>query len=127
MIKVLIPTESEFKNYETEIKKLYEENQEKICDTNSFEFVRDNTLFYTFINTEGLIGVIYYFLDDGKFFLNAFSHRHKHALNLRCLQQSLEWFNTDIYAEAQNRASAFCLLRCGFRRVEAKLFVYERK
>lgn len=59
MIKVLIPSDSEFKNYEKQLKKMYEENQEKITDTNSFQFIIRNTLFYTFIQDGTLIGAIY--------------------------------------------------------------------
>lgn len=124
MIKVFIPTDLEFKKYEDELKALYEKNQEKICDTNSFEFIRDNTLFYMFVNDDSLIGAIYYFLDKGMLFLNGFAKPKGHFLNIRCLLLSMSWFNADIYAEAQNRASALCLLRCGFKRINKKLFVF---
>lgn len=126
MIKVLIPQDLEFKKYENELKMLYEKNQDKICDTNSFEFIRDNTLFYMFLNDEILLGAIYYFMDNDMLFLNGFAKPKTHRLNLLCLLLSLSWFNTDIYAEAQNRASALCLLRCGFRRVDGKLFVFKQ-
>lgn len=123
MIRVLIPLDKEFKLYEEELKILYEENQKKICDTNSFDFIRDNTLFYMFLDDNDLIGAIYYFMDDDKLFLNGFAYRKKHVLTCACLSLSLSWFTTNIYAEAQNRASALCLLRCGFERIEGKLFV----
>lgn len=126
MIKVYIPVNPEFKKYEEELKKLYENNQNKISDSNSFEFIRDNTLLYMFVNGDSLIGAIYYFLDNGKLFLNGFAKPKGFDLNLQCLQMSLSWFLCDIYAEAQNRASALCLLRCGFKRVENKLFKLER-
>lgn len=122
MIEVLIPTQSEFQQYETPIKFLYEQNQEKICDTNSFEFIRDNTLFYLFLLDKKPIGAIYYFKEDDKLFLNGFAIRKNLTANLYCLKWSTTWFNCDIYAEAQNRASAYCLLKCGFKRVEGKLF-----
>ena len=61
MIEVLIPTQSDFQLYESSIKFLYKQNQEKICDTNSFEFIRDNTLFYLFLLDKKPIGAIYYF------------------------------------------------------------------
>ena len=70
MIEVLIPSQSEFQQYEAPIKFLYEQNQEKICDTNSFEFIRDNTLFYLFLLDKKPIGAIYYFKEDDKLFLN---------------------------------------------------------
>lgn len=127
MIKVLIPTNPEFKKFENELKSLYEQNQDKICDTNTFEFIRDNTLFYMFINDDSLIGAIYYFVDNDMLFLNGFAKPKGHYLNLHCLLLSLTWFTGNIYAEAQNRASAFCLLKCGFKRVKDKLFVYNAK
>ena len=64
-------------------------------------------------------------MDNGKLFLNAYSVRKKHFQNLLSLRLSLTWFTPPIYAEAQNRASAFCLLKCGFERVEDNLLVYK--
>ena len=122
MIRVLIPKDAEFVLYEKELKDLYEKNQDKICDTNTFEFIRDNTFFYMFLSDKKLIGAVYYFMDNDKLYLNGFSVRKSYYENLECLKLSTEWFNTDIYAEAQNRASAHCLLKCGFRRVRDKLF-----
>ena len=70
-----------------------------------------------------LIGAIYYFIDEeGKLFLNGFAKRKMHELCLECLKMSLKWFKGDVYAEAQNRASALCLLKCGFKREKENLF-----
>ena len=114
-IKVLIPSDVLFWKYDFEIQKLYEENQKKITDTNTYHFVRDNTLFYAFFLGENLIGFIYYFVDEeGKLFLNGCCYRKMFPINIVCLQKTFSWFNCDIYAEAQNRASAFCLLKAGF-------------
>ena len=125
MIRVLIPKEREFSLYEREIKELYEKSQDKIKDTNSFEYIRDNTFFYTFLDDDKLIGGIYYFVDEeGFLFLNGFAKRKMFKLNLECLKLSLSWFNCNIYAEAQNRASALCLLRCGFKRKSGKTFMF---
>ncbi len=125
MIRVLIPKDREFSLYEREIKELYEKSQDKIKDTNSFEFIRDNTFFYTFLDDDKLIGGIYYFVDEeGFLFLNGFAKRKMFKLNLECLKLSLSWFNCNIYAEAQNRASALCLLRCGFKRKSGKTFMF---
>ena len=125
MIRVLIPKDREFSFYEREIKELYEKSQDKIKDTNSFEFIRDNTFFYTFLDDDKLIGGIYYFVDEeGFLFLNGFAKRKMFKLNLECLKLSLSWFNCNIYAEAQNRASALCLLRCGFKRKSGKTFMF---
>ena len=125
MIKVLIPADSEFKYYDNELKSLYQKNQKMICDTNSYEFVRDNTLFYAFLENDILFGAIYFFIENDNLFLNAFSKRKCHDQNKKALNLSLSWFSCDIYAEAQNRASAFTLLRCGFKRVNDNLFVYK--
>lgn len=122
MIRVLIPTQSEFQKHEASIKFLYEQNQEKICDANSFEFIRDKTLFYLFLLDNKPIGAIYYFKENDKLFLNGFSTRKNLEANLFCLKWSTTWFNCKIYAEAQNRASAYCLLKCGFSRVKENLF-----
>ncbi len=128
MIRVLIPADLEFCRYEKELKKLYEQSQDKICDSNSFEFVRDNTFFYMFLDDTNLIGGIYYFVDaDGKLFLNGFSKRKMFEQNVACLRLSLGWFVCDIYAEAQNRASALCLLRCGFVRDRNNIFVKKKQ
>ena len=125
MITVLIPINSEFEKYKPQIKKYYEKYQEKICDFNSFEFVIKNTLFYSFFFDGDFIGAIYYFKENDKLFLNAFALPKNHQANLECLQLSTTWFKKPIYAEAQNRASALCLLRSGFKRVKEKLFCYE--
>lgn len=125
MLRVLIPNDTEFGMYESKLKKLYEDSQEQICDSNSFEFIRDNTLFYMFLNDNDLVGAIYFFRDEDKLFLNGFAFRKHHFINLSCLRLSLSWFKPDIYAEAQNRASALCLIKCGFKRVEGNLFVYK--
>ena len=125
MITVLIPTDSEFEKHKAQIKEVYEKYQEKICDPNSFEFVVHNTLFFSFFLDGVFIGAIYYFKENDKLFLNAFALPKNHRANLECLQFSTTWFKKPIYAEAQNRASALCLLRCGFKRLEGKLFCYE--
>ena len=126
MITVLIPSNPEFKKYKSQIKEVYKQCQEKICDPNSFEFIIHNTLFYSFFLDGAFIGAIYYFLDNGKLFLNGFALPKNHLANLECLQLSTTWFKKPIYAEAQNRASALCLLRCGFKRVSGKLFCLYR-
>ena len=127
MIEVLIPLNPEFQKYEAQVKELYEKNQQKICDPNTFDFVKNNTLFYIFIQNGALIGAIYYFMDNDKLYLNGFASPKHLELNLFCLRLSTTWFSIPIYAEAQNRASALCLLRCGFKRVEGNLFCHEKK
>lgn len=127
MIEVFIPKNPEFEIYRKECKELYESVQKNIHDNNPFEFVCDNTYFYLFVSKSRLIGGIYYFVnEEGKLFLNGFANRKMHSLCLECLKLSTTWFSCDIYAEAQNRASALCLIKCGFKRVEGKLFVLKR-
>lgn len=124
MVNVWIPYDKEFYKYFHECKALYESVQDKIGDENTFDFICENTFFYLFEKEGNLIGAIYFFIrNDGRMYLNAFSKRKTHLLNIECLKKSLTWFQGDIYAEAQNRASAFCLLKCGFKRVEGCLFV----
>lgn len=126
MVRVLIPRDIDFKKYENQLRVLYEKNQDKICDENSFEFIRDNTLLYMFLSDNKVIGGIYYFIDNGRLFLNGFAVRKNLLENLHCLKLSTTWFSSDIYAEAQNRASAFCLLRSGFKRLYNNLFVLSK-
>lgn len=125
-IKVWIPAQAEFQKYKAECKNLYESLQSKIEDENSFEFICSNTFFFLFENNGKLIGAIYYFKkDDGNLYLNGFANRKMHLLCLECLKMSLDWFKGSIYAEAKSRASALCLLKCGFKRVGDK-FLFEK-
>lgn len=126
MITVIIPNNPDFVLYKDKLKEMYEQNQDKICDTNSFNFILYNTLFYCFVDDGALIGAIYFFKDEDKLYLNAYAGRKHLDKNIECVKLSTTWFNCDIYAEAQNRASALCLLRSGFKRVKGKLFVYEQ-
>lgn len=126
MIKVLIPADKNFYLYEKECKTLYEKLQNQITDETSFDSVIKNTFFYLFVHDDKLVGAIYYFCINNKLFLNGFAKRKMHEVCIECLKMSLNWFKGSIYAEAQNRASALCLIKCGFKRVDDKLFVLEQ-
>lgn len=126
MIRVLIPSDAEFLLYESRLKELYKKNKNKICDDKSFTFITKQTFFYLFTINGTIIGAIYFFLDKDKLFLNAFAKRKMFNEKIYCLKQSLTWFNCDIYAEAQNKASALCLIKCGFKRIKNNLFVYRQ-
>ena len=126
MLEVFIPLNPEFRLYEAQAKELFEKNQEKICDPNPFSFIVNNTLFYLFVLDGTFIGAIYYFMDKGRLFLNGYAIPKNYNANMLSLRQSTKWFKKPIYAEAQNRASALCLLRCGFRRVDGNLFCLEK-
>lgn len=124
MIRVLIPKDKEFTKYKQECKKLYKSVQSKICDTNSFEFIINNTFFYMFLDNDTFTGVLYFFLDEeNKMYVNGFGKRKYFLHHLECVKLALNWFKCDIYAEAQNRASALCLLKCGFKRKNKNIFV----
>ena len=126
MIKVFIPYDKEFWVFKDECKKLYESVQDQICDTNSFEFIIENTFFYLFVFDEKLVGAIYFFEDENKkLFLNGFANRKMHLLNLECLKMSLNWFDCDIFAIAQNKMSELCLKKCGFVEIGEKEFIYK--
>ena len=128
MINVWIPAQREFEKFRKECKDLYERVQDKITDTNSFEFICKNTFFYLFENDGKFIGAAYFFInDDGRLYLNGFAKRKMHSLCIECLKKSLTWFTGRIYAEAQNRASALCLLECGFEREHKNTFVFDTK
>lgn len=128
MIRVLIPKDNEFAKYKKECKKLYKASQKKICDTNSFEFITNHTFFYLFLDDDIFTGVLYFFLDEEKkLFVNGFGKRKYFLHHLDCVKLSLTWFNCDIYAEAQNRASALCLLKCGFKRSHENIFIKNQK
>ena len=125
MINVWIPVQKEFNRYRKECKNLYESVQDKITDPSSFEYICKNTFFFLFESEGKLIGGIYYFVrEDGKLYLNGFAKRKMHNLCIKCLKMSLNWFKGRVYAEAQNRASALCLLKCGFKREQKDLFVF---
>ena len=125
MINVWIPVQKEFNRYRKECKNLYESVQDKITDPSSFEYICKNTFFFLFESEGKLIGGIYYFVrEDGKLYLNGFAKRKMHNLCIKCLKMSLNWFKGRVYAEAQNRASALCLLKCGFEREKENLFVF---
>lgn len=125
MIEVFIPHQEGFERYKNECKTLYKRVQDKIGDDKSFDFIINNTFFYMFVSKNRLIGGIYYFIDEnGKLFLNGFANRKMHDLCLECLKMSTKWFSGKIYAYAQNKASALCLLKCGFRRTSGQEFVY---
>ena len=63
--------------------------------------------------------------ENKKLFLNGFANRKMHLMNLECLKMSLNWFDCDIYATAQNKMSELCLKKCGFVEIGEKEFIYK--
>lgn len=123
-LKILIPKDKDFFRYKNEVKKLYLENQDKINDDNTFEFICKETFFYLFLVDEKILGVIYFFQDDGKLYLNGFAVRKFLKEKLEALKLATTWFNCEIYAEAQNKASAYCLKKVGFKKITERLYAY---
>ena len=123
-LKILIPKDKEFLQYKHEVKKLYLENQEKINDDNTFEFICKETFFYLFLVNKKILGVIYFFQDDEKLYLNGFAVRKFLKEKLEALKLATTWFNCEIYAEAQNKASAYCLKKVGFKKITERLYAY---
>ena len=123
-LKILIPKDKDFFRYKNEVKKLYLENQDKINDDNTFELICKETFFYLFLVDEKILGVIYFFQDDGKLYLNGFAVRKFLKEKLEALKLATTWFNCEIYAEAQNKASAYCLKKVGFKKITERLYAY---
>lgn len=126
MINVRIPQDQLF-NY-AECEELYNLHRKELKD-NEFDEVINNSMFYAFhiALTGELIGCIYYYKKGKRTYVNAFANRGHHRLNLECFKKSLEWFTTNIYAEATEKTSRMCVLRCGFERIKDNLFVYRRR
>ena len=123
-LKILIPKDKDFFRYKNEVKKHYLENQDKINDDNTFDFICKETFFYLFLVDEKILGVIYFFQDDGKLYLNGFAVRKFLKEKLEALKLATTWFNCEIYAEAQNKASAYCLKKVGFKKITERLYAY---
>lgn len=123
-LKILIPKDKDFFRYKNEVKKLYLENQDKINDDNTFDFICKETFFYLFLVDEKILGVIYFFQDDEKLYLNGFAVRKFLKEKLEALKLATTWFNCEIYAEAQNKASAYCLKKVGFKKITERLYAY---
>lgn len=123
-LKILIPKDKDFLRYKNEVKKLYLENQDKINDDNTFDFIYKETFFYLFLVDEKILGVIYFFQDNEKLYLNGFAVRKFLKEKLEALKLATTWFNCEIYAEAQNKASAYCLKKVGFKKITERLYAY---
>ena len=126
MIVVRTPQDDLF-NY-TEVEELYNSCKKELNDGEFKEVVKSN-LFYAFYiwQTGELIGCIYFYHRGKKLYVNAFSNRGHHELNLECFRKSLTWFDCDIYADGLHKTSRLCLLKSGFKRVKDNLFIYRRK
>lgn len=126
MITIRTPKDKLF-NYQ-ECKELYDSCNDRIQD-GDFDVVIRTTDFFAFYltKTRELIGCIYYFKKGKRLFVNAFAHRGHHLLNLECFKYSLTWWKSNVYANAIQKTSRLCVMRCGFEKVKDNLYVYRRK
>lgn len=124
MIIVKIPSDSDF-NYK-QCKKLFKKYRNKINDNSEFKNIVKDTFFYSFFDNDQFLGCIYYYEKENRLYINAYAGRYHHQQNIECLKMSLNWFNCDIYAETTHKTAIFCLLKCGFIRMNEKLFIYRR-
>lgn len=122
---VFIPSDYEF-NYK-ELKKLYKKYRKQLEDEREFREVVQTTFIYSFFKDNKFILCVYYYYEDGKLYVNAFSKRHNHLENMICFKESLNWFNCNIYARSKLKTSILCLLRAGFKKIDNNLYKYERK
>lgn len=113
--------------YYTETKNLFEKHHSKL-DVDDYETVLKTTHFFDFILKEKgeLIGFIYFYQMEDKVYVTACAERGHHELNMDCLKKSLEWYTCDIYAECKEKPAIYCLLKCGFKKVDKNLYVYRR-
>lgn len=123
-MQVLIPSNPNF-NY-LQCKKLYEDNQHLIEDYEKFDDVITNTFFYSFFVNGRHIGCIYYYEIDNKLYVNAVAYRKTHLINIECFKKSLSWWNCDVYARTHHKTAIYTILKCGFKKVKAGLYKYER-
>lgn len=121
-MKVIVPSDDEFDFYAC--RKMYLKNKKSIGDDASFNFIIQNTFFYSFYDKKTLVGCIYLYQKREKLFMNGFAKRGFHKFNLEAVQKILNWFSCDIYAESFKKPAILVLLRCGFKRIKNSLFVY---
>lgn len=122
---VLTPKDNLF-SYD-EAKTMWEKCKENLENSGDFENIVKNTHFYSFYVDKKLIGCIWFCLKDGEVFINAFADRNTHELNLKCLKTALGFYNCDIYAESIQKPAIYCILKCGFKKIDKNLFKYERR
>jgi len=124
MITVKIPLDKNF-DYKT-CKKLYRKCRKLIGDDRDFRGIVENTYFYSFYLGDEFLGCIYCYYKDDKLFLNGFAGRHHHKENMESMKLVLSYFSCDIYAETKHKTAAYCLIECGFKKIDDNLYKYER-
>lgn len=123
-MKVKIPLDSDFE-FER-CKKMYEYYLKRVNDDSSFEEVIENTFFYSFYDKENLTLCIYFYVIDGKLWVNGYGIRNKHLFNKKCFETTLGWFDCDIWANTKYKEVAWALLRCGFKKKSENIYVYHQ-
>lgn len=112
-------------NYK-QAKEMYEKYVDLVEDNKDFDKVLKNTHFYSFFVDGKFIGCIYFYLIDGKVYVNAFADRKTHLINIECFKKALSFYNCDIYARSKQKTAIYCILKCGFKKIGNNLYKYER-
>lgn len=123
-MKVLIPYDKEFEY--KKCKKMYEEYKSRVNDEATFDEVIQKSFFYSFYDKTQLTLCVYFYFSDGKLWVNGFGIRDKHLFNKCCFEESLRWFNCDIWANTEYREVKWALLRCGFKKHDKNIYVFHQ-
>lgn len=112
-------------NY-NQAKEMYLKYADFIEDSKNFDEVLENTHFYSFFVGGKFIGCIYFYLIDGKIYVNAFADRKTHNINIECFKKALSFYSCDIYARSKQKTAIYCILKCGFKKNGNNLYRLKR-
>lgn len=126
MIVTVRTPEHELFNY-TECREMFDKHKE-VLDVDDFDTVIKTTHFFSFYDWHkgDLLGCIYFYQNDDKLFVTAFARRKQHKINLDCFKQTLGYYTCDIYAEKVQPTAKYCILKCGFEKIDDNLYIYRR-
>jgi hypothetical protein len=125
MMRVLIPTDDDFDRQTC--RSLYNKYKKVLNEASSFDEVIKNTFFYSFYDDSALTLCVYFFVKDGKLWVNGFGERKHHLFNKKCFEKALTWFNCDIWAESVEKPAIFGIKTCGFKKYKNNIYVYRQK
>lgn len=121
-MNVRIPKDENFEYEKCE--NLYLKNQLIVNDDADFDYVINNTFFYSFYKKNILSGCAYLYFKNKKLFINGFSVRKSFVFNILIMKAICKWFTCDIYAESIQKPAILLLLRCGFKKLKNNIYVY---
>lgn len=108
------------------VKEMYDKHFGDLNENCTFEEALKHSHFYSFYVDKKLIGCIYFYLVEGKLFVNAFAGRKTHNLNIECFKKSISFYDCDINARTNKKMAIYCILKCGFEKIDDNLYKYER-